>query len=65
MGGLGLGPLIAGLLAQCADHPTTVVFEAYLAVLAAAGLALLLLSGWIQVSRRGRAIMNVMAPRSR
>jgi hypothetical protein len=42
MGGLGLGPLIAGLLAQYAPHPTTLVFEVYLAVLAAAGLCLLL-----------------------
>jgi MFS family permease len=40
MGGLGLGPLIAGLLAQYAPHPTTLVFEVYLAVLAAAGLCL-------------------------
>src|SRR5690349_12371488 len=42
MGGLGLGPLIAGLFAQYAPHPTTLVFEVYLAVLAAAGLLLLL-----------------------
>ena len=40
MGGLGLGPLIAGLFAQYAPHPTVSVFEAYLAVLAAAGLCL-------------------------
>ena len=38
MGGLGLGPLIAGLFAQYAPHPTTLVFEVYLAVLAAAAL---------------------------
>jgi MFS family permease len=43
MGGLGLGPLIAGLLAQYAPQPTVLVFEIYLAVLAAAGLSLLLL----------------------
>ena len=42
MGGLGLGPLIAGLFAQYAPHPTTLVFEVYLAVLAAAALLLLL-----------------------
>ena len=42
MGGLGLGPLVAGLFAQYAPHPTTLVFEVYLAVLAAAGLLLLL-----------------------
>jgi MFS family permease len=41
MGGLGLGPLIAGLLAQYASDPTALVFEAYLAMLAAAGLCLL------------------------
>jgi MFS family permease len=41
MGGLGLGPLIAGLFAQYAPHPTAGVFEVYLAVLAAAGLCLL------------------------
>jgi MFS family permease len=40
MGGLGLGPLIAGVLAQYAPHPTVLVFEVYLAVLAAAGLCL-------------------------
>ena len=42
MGGLGLGPLVAGLLAQYAPDPTTLVFEVYLAVLAAAALLLLL-----------------------
>jgi MFS family permease len=42
MGGLGLGPLIAGLFAQYAPHPTVLVFEVYLAVLAAAGLFLFL-----------------------
>lgn len=40
MGGLSLGPLIAGLFAQYLPHPTTLVFEAYLAVLAAAALGL-------------------------
>src|SRR6201994_1554552 len=42
MAGLGLGPLVAGVLAQYAPHPTTLVFEVYLAVLAAAALLLLL-----------------------
>ena len=42
MAGLGLGPLAAGLFAQYAPHPTTLVFEVYLAVLAVAGLLLLL-----------------------
>ena len=41
MGGLGLGPLTAGLFAQYAPHPTTLVFEVYLAALAAAGLCVL------------------------
>jgi len=40
MGGLGLGPLIAGLFAQYAPHPTTLVFEVYLVMLAAAGASL-------------------------
>src|SRR6201996_3938272 len=42
MGGLGLGPLIAGLFAQYAPNPTTLVFEVYLAVLVVAGACLLL-----------------------
>jgi MFS family permease len=42
MAGLGLGPLLAGLLAQYASHPTTLVFAVYLAILAAASLVLLL-----------------------
>jgi MFS family permease len=40
MAGLGLGPLIAGLLAQYAPQPTVLVYEVYLVVLAAAGLCL-------------------------
>jgi MFS family permease len=43
MGGLGVGPLVAGLFAQYAPHPTTLVFEVYLAVLAAAALIVLLM----------------------
>ena len=42
MAGLGLGPLIAGLFAQYAPHPTTLVFEVYLAVLAVAAFMVLL-----------------------
>ena len=42
MAGLGLGPLLAGLLAQYAPHPTMLVFEVYLAILAVAALVLLL-----------------------
>jgi MFS family permease len=52
MGGLGLGPLIAGLFAQYAPHPTTLVFEVYLAVLAAAALCLLLVPETVRPRRR-------------
>ena len=52
MGGLGLGPLIAGLLAQYAPHPTTLVFEAYLAVLAAAGVCLMFIPETVGLRRR-------------
>jgi MFS family permease len=52
MGGLGLGPLVAGLLAQYAPHPTTLVFEVYLAVLAVAGLAVLLVPETVGVRMR-------------
>jgi len=52
MGGLGLGPLVAGLLAQYAPHPTTLVFEVYLAVLAVAGLAVLLIPETVGVRMR-------------
>lgn len=52
MGGLGLGPLIAGLLAQYAPHPTSLVFEVYLAVLAAAGLCLVLVPETVSGRRR-------------
>jgi MFS family permease len=52
MGGLGLGPLVAGLFAQYAPHPTTLVFEVYLAVLAAAGLGLFLVPETVSPRRR-------------
>ena len=38
-GGLGLGPLVAGLFAQYLPRPTVLVFEVYLALLAAAAVA--------------------------
>ena len=38
-GGLGLGPLVAGLFAQYAPDPTVLVFEVYLAFLAIAAIA--------------------------
>jgi MFS family permease len=52
MGGLGLGPLTAGLFAQYLPDPTTLVFEVYLAVLAIAGLALLLVPETVSQRRR-------------
>jgi MFS family permease len=52
MGGLGLGPLFAGLLAQFAPHPTTLVFEVYLAVLAAAALCLWFVPETVLTRRR-------------
>ncbi len=52
MGGLGLGPLFAGLLAQYAPHPTTLVFEAYLAVLAVAALCLRFVPETVPARRR-------------
>ncbi|HEX3711580.1 MAG TPA: MFS transporter [Trebonia sp.] len=52
MGGLGLGPLFAGLLAQYAPHPTTLVFELYLAVLAAAALCLRFVPETVLTRRR-------------
>ena len=52
MGGLGLGPLIAGLFAQYAPHPTTLVFEAYLAVLAAAGGCLMFIPETVSLRHR-------------
>jgi MFS family permease len=56
MGGLGLGPLIAGLFAQYGPQPTVLVFEVYLAVLAAAGLCLLLVPE--TVSPRQRPVLR-------
>jgi MFS family permease len=41
MGGLGLGPLIAGLFVEYGPNPTVLVFEVYLAILALAAVALL------------------------
>jgi MFS family permease len=40
IGGLGLGPLVAGLFAQFGPDPTVLVFEVYLVVLAIAAVAL-------------------------
>jgi MFS family permease len=42
MGGLGLGPLVAGLFAQFGPDPTVLVFEVYLALLAVAAIGLVM-----------------------
>lgn len=39
-GGLGLGPLVAGLFAELAPNPTVLVFEVYLVLLAIAAVGL-------------------------
>lgn len=52
MGGLGLGPLIAGLFAQYAPGPTVLVFGVYLALLAAAGLCVFLIPETVSPRRR-------------
>jgi MFS family permease len=52
MGGIGLGPLVAGLFAQYGPHPTTLVFEVYLAVLAVAGLCVLVVPETVADRRR-------------
>lgn len=52
MAGLGLGPLVAGLFAQYAPDPTRLVFEAYLGVLAVAGLILLLVPETVHARTR-------------
>jgi MFS family permease len=52
MGGLGLGPLIAGLFAQYAAAPTVLVFEVYLAVLAVAALCLFLVPETVSPRQR-------------
>jgi MFS family permease len=52
MGGLGLGPLVAGLFAQYLPHPTSMVFEVYLVVLAAAGVCLFLIPETVRNRQR-------------
>jgi hypothetical protein len=52
MGGLGLGPLIAGLFAQYTPHPTVLVFEVYLVLLAVAGLCLFLVPETVSPRQR-------------
>ena len=64
MGGLGLGPLVAGLFAQYAPHPTTLVFEVYLAVLAVAALLLLLVPETVRPAPAGPALRRAGHPRA-
>ncbi|HYK70095.1 MAG TPA: MFS transporter [Streptosporangiaceae bacterium] len=52
MGGLGLGPLIAGLFAQFGPHPTVLVFEVYLAVLAVAAIGLVFVPETVSTSQK-------------
>jgi MFS family permease len=52
MAGLGLGPLIAGLFAQYAPHPTILVFEVYLAVLVGVGVCLFLVPETVRPRQR-------------
>jgi MFS family permease len=51
-GGLGTGPLLAGLFAEYLPHPTLLVFQIYLGVLALAALALFFVPE--TVTRTGR-----------
>lgn len=52
MGGLGLGPLIAGLFAEYAPAPTVLVFEVYLVLLALAVLGLAIVPETVTSSER-------------
>ena len=54
-GGLGLGPLLAGLFAQYLPRPTVLVFEVYLALLAAAALAV----AWVPETVRQRQRLSI------
>jgi MFS family permease len=51
-GGLGLGPLIAGLFAQYGPNPTVLVFEVYLAMLALAVVGLTLVPETVEARTR-------------
>ncbi|HTT91182.1 MAG TPA: MFS transporter [Acidimicrobiales bacterium] len=54
-GGLGLGPLMAGLFAQYLPRPTVLVFEVYLAFLAVAALAV----AWVPETVPGRQRLTI------
>lgn len=53
-GGLGLGPLIAGLFAQFGPHPTVLVFQAYIVLLLLAGLGLAVVPETVRTRTRLR-----------
>lgn len=52
IGGLALGPLIAGLFAQFAPRPTVLVFDVYLGLLAVAGACVFLIPETVSPRRR-------------
>ena len=54
-GGLGLGPLFAGLFAQYLPRPTILVFEVYLAFLAAAAVAV----AWVPETVQHRQRLSI------
>jgi MFS family permease len=65
MGGLGLGPLFAGLLAQFAPDPTTLPFEIYLAPLVVGALATAVVPETVAAGRRpARQIGRIRLPSS-
>jgi MFS family permease len=51
-GGLGLGPLLAGLIATFVSDPTTLVFELYLVALAVGALGLILVPETVNNRRK-------------
>lgn len=56
MGGLGCGPLLAGLLAQYSDWPLYLPFAAHLALLACSALVLLVLPETVRDRRPWRTV---------
>jgi predicted MFS family arabinose efflux permease len=58
VGGLGTGPLVAGLLAQFAPDPLRVPYAVHLALLVPAALVILLMPESVKVSR-GRASFRI------
>jgi hypothetical protein len=60
----GLGPLIAGLFAQYGPHPTVLVFQVYLAVLAAAGQCLFLVPETVSPADGRHPLRRTRHPRA-